>query len=52
MDIKIANIINLFQKRNFNEAKLKCIEIQNLYENNPEIYTKTYKTYANTHKSI
>ena len=36
MDIKIANIINLFQKRNFNEAKLKCIEIQNAYENNPE----------------
>ena len=36
MDIKIANIINLFQKRNFNEAKLKCIEIQNLYKNNPE----------------
>ena len=36
MDIKIANIINLFEKRNFNEAKLKCIEIQNLYENNPE----------------
>ena len=34
MDIKIANIINLFQKRNFNEAKLKCIEIQNSYENN------------------
>ena len=36
MDIKIANIINLFQKRNFNEAKLKCIEIQKAYENNPE----------------
>ena len=36
MDIKIANIINLFQKRNFTEAKLKCLEVQNSYENNPE----------------
>ena len=34
MDIKIANIINLFQKRNFNEAKLKCLEVQNSYKNN------------------
>ncbi len=36
MDIKITNIINLFKKRNFSEAKLKCIEIQNSYDNNPE----------------
>ena len=36
MNIKITNIINLFKKKNFVEAKSKCIEIQNLYKNNPE----------------
>ena len=36
MNIKITNIINLFKKKNFVEAKLKCIEIQNVYKNNPE----------------
>ncbi len=36
MNIKITNIINLFKKKNFVEAKLKCIEIQNLYKNNSE----------------
>ena len=36
MDKKITNIINLLKKRNFSEAKLKCIEVQNLYNNNPE----------------
>ena len=36
MDTKIANILSLLQKRNFSEAKLKCIEVENLYINNPE----------------
>ncbi len=36
MDTKIANILSLLQKKNFSEAKLKCLEVENSYINNPE----------------